>query len=479
MRRAVLPSALLTLIASQTSEAQQVTGDQAVSASQQSSAKSKLGPQSLGGELMFGKIGEDVFANLVLRLNFDRENWGVGFGVPLRLRIIDNDPQNDDDLGSVLRKEDWDEPADFLRVLRYVYVGDPSKTGPFYARLGELVGLSIGHGTIVHRYYNGFDLDRWRVGTNIAVNAGPFGADAVVGDLARIGDPSMAGLRLSLRPLPWLVGEEMPLADRFVIGATLMTDPRAPYMLAKTSSGTVKLNEDNHPIVADRQTLAIVGVDVGYELLRGDPISITPYIDFNKITNLEGGWGLHLGVLWGIHLPVLIDTFTVDLRTEYRRVAGDYAAPYFNTVHEIERYEYPPGSQTPKLLALEAGANRPGRNGVFFDLLAGLPSYIYVGGEYVDYDGGENDGTIRLSLEVPALEFIEFSAFYYRVNLTGLDDFFKLDDRSAVVAEAKIPLYYIFTLNLRWWRLWQANPDTGSYDATDDWSVGVGFAMPL
>lgn len=458
--------------------AAQITGDQAVQAAQSSSAKSKLPPDSFGGELMFGKIGEDVFANLMLRLSFDRENWGVGFGLPLRLRIIDNDPQNADDLGSILRKEDWDEPADFLRVLRYVYVGDPSKTGPFYLRLGELSGLSVGHGTIVHRYYNGFDLDRWRVGTNLAVNIGAFGAEAVVGDLARPADAALAGGRFTVRPLTLAMGDEVPLADRLVFGVSIMTDPTAPTALQRTPTGGTEIDEDKHPIVLREETLPILGADVGYELLRGSPLSITPYIDLNRITAVDDGLGLHIGILWGLRVPLVLDTFLVDLRTEYRRVSGDYTAPYFNTVYEVERYESPPGSGTPKLAALRNQTGLPGKNGVFFDILAGLPQFIYVGGEFIDYDGGQNDGSLRLSLEVPVLEFVQFSAFYYRVNISGLDDLFALDDRSAVVAEAKIPLYYIFTLNLRWWRLWQAVEPEG-YQAVDDWSVGVGFSLAL
>ena len=51
-------------------------------------ANGNLPPDTLGGELLFGQIDEDIFATLQLRLNFDRELWGIGVLVRVLLRII-------------------------------------------------------------------------------------------------------------------------------------------------------------------------------------------------------------------------------------------------------------------------------------------------------------------------------------------------------------------------------------------------------
>ncbi|MCC7383087.1 MAG: hypothetical protein IT384_14710 [Deltaproteobacteria bacterium] len=484
----------------------QIGADQALGAA--SDLRAKLKPPSIGGEVMFGKIGEDVFARTLLRFNYDAENWGIGLGIPLSIRLVDNDPKN----GKLLRIEDWDEPSDFFRLVRYVYVGDPSKTGPFYIRLGELAGLSMGHGTVIHRYYNGFDLNRYRLGTNVALNVGAFGVDAVIGDLVRPTDPTVVGFRFQVKPLMLVdLGESAPastgaaspdappgegaptpapapsetqegdglygaIADRLHVGFTLLVDPTAPLEL-RTSGAQVLLDDQENPQIARERALVVTGVDVGYDLLRG-LIRVTPYIDLNKITYVDSGWGFHAGVLWGLRIPAVIDTFTVDLRTEYRRVSGDYVSPYFNSTYEVERFEAPPGSRTPKLGSLVAQAGQPGKNGAVFDLVLGFPSFAYIGGEYINYDSAIPDGSIRLSLEVPALEVVELSAFYYRINIDGFSDMFALDDRSAIVAEARIPLYTFFSLNLRWWRVWRPE-QTGSYEAVDDWSVGFGFSFPL
>lgn len=470
----------------------QLTGDEALAAA--GAARSNLPPNTFGGEALFGKLGNDYFVTLALRLNFDREDWGIGFQLPLRLRLTKNDVSPAGDYFGVLRREDWDEWQKFLRVIRYVYIGRADKKGPFYVRIGELSGLTVGHGTIMYRYFNGIDLDRWHTGVNAAVNVGAFGGEAMVGDIT---DPYIAGLRFTVRPLELAMGEGW-LWDKLVLGTSIIADTRAPLRLrtsraTATSTPTVAFDDKRHPIVESDKTLAILGVDAGLEVVSTELLSITPYIDLNKMTQVANGWGLHLGVLWNFRLPVLIDTLTLDLRTEYRRVSGDYNAPYFNTTYEIERYQslgspaifvpgaggalvrqpLPPGQQT-KLATLASGT-APGRNGVFFDVLAGLPQFIFVGGEYIAYDGDRNDGSVRLSLEVPALKVVRFSAFYYRVNITGLSDMLKLDDRSAIVASASIPFYSFLSLNLRWWRVWRF--DSGDYKAVDDWSVGLGFNL--
>ena len=141
---------------------------------------------------MFGQLGEDIFATLNLRLNFDRDNWGLGFNVPVRFRLYDADPENQGDIGGLIRKEDWDELSDFFKVIRYAYIGQRDKKGPYYVRVGELSSLTLGHGTIVNRYTNGLDIDTFRMGANVAVNIGAFGGEIAVGDAARLEDPIIA-----------------------------------------------------------------------------------------------------------------------------------------------------------------------------------------------------------------------------------------------------------------------------------------------
>lgn len=499
LRLASVATVLLAAAAVPARARAQMTGGEAVAAA--AASRSMLPPDTLGGTALFGKIDEDWFLTLALRVSFDREDWGIGLQLPLRLRVIDNDPKNPNDYLGILRREDWDEPSKYLRVIRYVYVGQADKRGPFYVRVGELQGLTIGHGTIMYRYYNDIDVDSWHTGVDAAVNIGAFGGEAMISDVA---NPYVAGLRFTVRPLELALGDAWPW-HKLVVGANVVADGRAPLQLrttpiavpasggppgASTSSTgvAVALDSGNHPIVSRARALGIFGLDLGLEVVSTELLSITPYSDLNKMTIVDKGWGWHLGILWELRLPLLIDTLTIDARTEYRRVTGDYIGPYFDTVYEIERYQVlgtphdahgvplPVGAQT-KLNTLLSGATAA-RNGVFFSLLAGLPNLIAVGGDYIAYDGDRNDGSLRLTLDVPALKVVRFTAFYYRTGVSGLQDLVRLDDRSAIVASASIPVSSFFALQLMWWRIWRAEAD-GSYQAVDDWSAGLGFNIAL
>lgn len=471
--------------------------------------KSLLPPNTFGGELGFSQIDEDFFINLTLRLNMDWEQFGFGVQAPVRMRVWDRDPKTDDYLGFI-RREDWDEVRDFFRIIRYVYVGKWNKKGPVYVRIGELNNTTVAHGTIMHRYYNTLDVNRWHLGVNAALNIWALGAEVVINDVT---DPWVIGSRIYVRPLQMILGggetetsttageeqEKDPTKDdsegsywdNLHMGVSFFTDYKAPFSLERDQNNAIVVDGDGVPKVGASRPLFIYGVDVGFEVIETDLLSITPYVDLNKISRVDGGWGFHAGVLWGLHFPLLIDTLTFELRTEYRRVSGDYLGPYFNTVYEIERYQrltFGP-NPVPKFYSLRCNtvdAASPcnpdspgGRHGVFFDLIAGLPNFVLVGGEYVDYYGSpQPDGELRLSLEVPALSFFKFSAFYYRVNISGRKDLFKIDDRSAIVAQATIPIYWIFGLNLRYFRLWQADGE-GGFDAVHEWEVSVGFNLEI
>ena len=126
-----------------------------------------------------GKVDEDWFLTTRMQfgLAFPAPRLGCGesqsscstqlkvnFNVPVRWRVIDNDPQND----SLIREEDWDEISDYFKILRVIEYG--RKTEPLHVRLGELGSLVIGHGTIMNGYYNVVTTDNFAWGMNLNVN---------------------------------------------------------------------------------------------------------------------------------------------------------------------------------------------------------------------------------------------------------------------------------------------------------------------
>ena len=68
------------------------------------------------GRLGYGLIDNDHFLSINVGTALSWGKLGIGVQVPLRFRVVDNDPENE----GVLRKEEWDEVSDWTRVLRYV-----------------------------------------------------------------------------------------------------------------------------------------------------------------------------------------------------------------------------------------------------------------------------------------------------------------------------------------------------------------------
>ena len=177
--------------------------------------------------LGFGGIGEDFFLQLQLRSELNLGMVGFGFAVPLNMRVVDNDPQNEDDYYGLIREEDWDEPTDYLKVLRYVRLGH--KRDLFYLRAGEIAS-ELGHGTIMSRYLNNLDLDNFRLGLEFDVNTNYGGFESVIGDIGTVASDKagsrLVGARGYVKPLA-LVAPDSPF-NIFAVGATVVTDMNEP-----------------------------------------------------------------------------------------------------------------------------------------------------------------------------------------------------------------------------------------------------------
>ena len=83
-----------------------------------------------------GQSGDDVYMQISPRFEFSAGKWGFGLQVPLNLLVWE---YQDD--STVIRQEDWDEPSDFFRMIRYVQYGH--KRDPLYARFGTLASDSV------------------------------------------------------------------------------------------------------------------------------------------------------------------------------------------------------------------------------------------------------------------------------------------------------------------------------------------------
>jgi hypothetical protein len=428
--------------------------------------------QSLGAQMGFAQLNEDFFMQLTLKTELNLGPVGLGLQVPLNLRVWDRNPKNNNDYYGLIRREDWDRPADFIKVLRYVRLGH--KREPFYIRVGE-IAATIGHGTIMNRYLNNLDVNAFRVGTEFDINTDFGGVETVVSDLGTLYDTKnpdsrILGMRAHIKPIGLMAPDS--IANIFAFGASLVSDVNAPNTLTLDALGAPVVNKEKQLEVATTKAATVFGFDAEAELLHNALIDLVPYTDLNFIK--DAGWGFHGGVMVTAKMPIGID-LTIPVRLEYRRFRSDYIPAYFGTFYEVERYTAAPGTSTvPKGYGVRALSSSQGLNGYYGDLAFDFAGLFRIGAAYEDYQGG--DPNLQAFLAVPALETFQFKAFYARTHITGTNDIVKFDDRSMAVAEGRYQLvsyvYLVGRLSRRW-VLQETGPKAGEYVGANDWKFGI------
>lgn len=411
---------------------------------------------SIFGRVGFGQIDEDFFLSVAPGTVLRFGDFGFGIEVPLRFRVVDESPLQ----SGVLRDEDWDEVSDFTKILRFFEYRRPSD--PIYVRVGELVDVTLGHGTIVDHYYNTVDIDHYQTGVTGHYDTTYGGGELLLDNLV---DPNILALRGYVRPLSFF--DLAPIFRKLVVGLTYASDYQAPSKLRLDADGIAQVTGDGE-LDASTEVVSVYGLDLGWEVLRLDWIDLTPYFDLNFLDAL--GTGVHVGVLTNFRLPAETTLFT---RFEYRYLTQRYAAGYFNSLYEIERFRY--RSTQPKIRYLEDLRDGDGWHGFYGELTLLLLNQITISAIYEDYQGSGNSN-LAIRLRLPWLGPVLFQAYYAKRNFGSFEDIFELDG-ALLVAEARVKLLsflYVYAEYARQWHL--VGKDAPTYETVNDWDVGIGAA---
>ena len=382
------------------------------------------------------------------------------FSVPLRFRVQDNEPV---DGGGAFRREDWDEAAEYLRVIRGVEYGTPYD-GVFF-RGGELTDVRIGHRTIVDGYENVLDLDHFQWGLQSSVNTHYGGGELLLDNVA---DPELMGLRLYARPaLPDLA------LSRFALGWSLVSDraaPRAPCERHRQPRGERRRQLHRRRL----GTTGIMGFDAEY-VPAGERVRLTPYMDANAP---EGGSGWHVGAFLGWQIAPDV---VMDLRAEYRLLGEGYLPSYFGPLYEVERLSFLPveGSpvRAPKRTWLDL-TYLGRRSGYLGELGFNIRNRLYLSGTWEDARGPNNNAA-WIAIRVPAWSIVQFGARWVNTRFNGARGLFDPENALAT-AEARVlitPWLYVEGQANRRWALTEQGSARGDYTPVDDFALGAGVTF--
>lgn len=272
--------------------------------------------------------------------------------------------------------------------------------------------------------------------------------------------------------------------NRFAIGYSVVDDLNAPLNLEADGSGNLVIDPDTlTPRADDEENLRFTGYDAEFRLSPLRWLDITPYVDLNKIEEIENSEATHIG----LDTLFKFSSFKITFRPEYREFSSNYIVTYFDSTHVIERTIYNPGgtgdsktgsgsSNVTKLAYLKSLPDDGEKTkGYYGQLIFEWIETVIIETTYEDYDGPDNS-VIFTGLYVPALADFYISAYYTKKNYDDLRKSFVYDDRSLVAAVIGYNLFSGITLSVSYTRTWEYNDDTSSFEPVDETSYNIGYS---
>tara|TARA_B000000475_G_scaffold270114_1_gene265163 strand:- start:1287 stop:3569 length:2283 start_codon:yes stop_codon:yes gene_type:complete len=274
-------------------------------------------PFNMGLAVGSATINDTIYNQVALRPELSFGKLGVGLDLVM---YIDNEGN--------IRKDEWDEPSDFIDKILYLRWGQ--KSDPFWLMWGSLNNVTLGYGGLLNGYSNMMEFPSVRkVGINTGITFGKFGTEVF---LSNMKDFSRGGTLLGLRgtykvsdTLPITLGmnfvrdmnqfsglkdtdgDDYPdLFDDFPNDKDLWNDTDGDGIAdanggSKIPNGGWDIDADGNNILDAQQSdlklkpepfkstnsEAIAqgfGFDIGYPILKSKALSMEVYSEFNTLT---------------------------------------------------------------------------------------------------------------------------------------------------------------------------------------------------
>ena len=181
-------------------------------------------PFNMGLAVGSATINDTIYNQVALRPELSFGKLGIGLDLVM---YIDNEGN--------IRKDEWDEPSDFIDKLLYIRWGQ--KSDPFWLLWGSLNNVTLGYGGLLSGYSNMMEFPSVRkVGINTGFGFGNFGTEIF---LSNMKDFSRGGTLLGLRGT-YKISDAIPLT----IGMNFVRD-------MNQFSGLKDKDGDNYPDMFD------------------------------------------------------------------------------------------------------------------------------------------------------------------------------------------------------------------------------------
>jgi hypothetical protein len=490
---------------------------------------------SFGVGLGLTAIDNVYFAVVRPDLNLKFGQFSLGLGAPLRFEVANLqriDLTAGDPLDGIFgnagrfRTEDWDQIEDFVRPLRYVTYG--KKEDNVYVDINRVHASTIGHGQLVRRYAPNLDIDEDNIFANVdgygdyggvELMAGPFPLPRLLGGLAFI--KPMAILN-AITPLttPGSYGDMV--AESWSIGVSYVTDLNSPtglntrfnpadqrLQLVVDAANQLVWNNKVNPI---GDVVQGFGIDTELKLLKTDNIDIKVYADYSRLlfpadtsdnqsfAAFSGGGGAVGGLMrvsFGEKPVRPIEEEEEDvragrkprekkaahafrLRLEGRAFEPTYLPSYWNTMYEVDRFQFGFAENRAflptKIGYLASKINAPLRAGYYVEAAYAWVDAVGVSASFEDaYPLGDDDiiraKNLALHVESQGLGWLQLFATYHFRNFDAANagSIFSFEtDNEILYAGARLQILPIMFVNVAAQRSFRLGFDDDDTPGTPD-----------
>lgn len=385
----------------------------------------------------------------------------IGLGLDLRFDITPD---------GTLRHENFNEVSDYLSIIRYFRYGQ--KRDPVFVRIGALDYATLGNGSIMYLYNNSPSFDTRRIGAQLDIDFYNFGFESVY---SNFGERGIFGIRGYILPLKFTAIGDIPVIGNLELGATYTTDFNAK---AGVISGNIDPVSKKFVSTKDEGATGIIGFDIGLPIVRNSLVDWKLYFDYAKIVNF--GSGTSLGTMVQFNGLGLV---TLAAKLERRFNSDNYLPAYFNSMYELERFNFDSVSGVSSKISTLANLKDVG-NGFFGELFASVLGYVDILGSYQRFDKYPESGILHIAsaVEPEGMPFI-LRAGYDKRNIKDEADLFKLDDRSYFFVETGYKPYPFLIVSLVYnWTftpLRDADDNILSYEPQKRIEPRISFYYPL
>lgn len=411
-----------------------------------------------------------VSATPMLDLHFLDKRLALHLGATLNFTIFDPNGGGFAVAGK-LRRRDWDDPRDFVKILRRFQYG--RKEEKLFFRLGRVGAASIGHGTVMRRYNNNLNVNDTRVGLELDAHLPWVGAEAFVGDVT-LKSQVLAGLAF-VKPLAIFLDHPIPRSLSF--GVHYAGDLTAPTALLRDDSGVVLTDGAENPRFSVTK-VNFLGADFEIKPVRvGDQVDIKLYGDFTQM--LTYGNGITIGTLGRFNFGTS-PMFGLRARIEYRNLGDRYLPNYFDMFYEIQKLQVVTVSATTfaptKLEYLKSFRTGRRRHSFYAEGTFSIVDKFAISVAY-ERGGGELEQHFLIHAEFTALDWLRFFATYHKRNFGNANELFKFQQNDLVYGQARLEVLPILFINGRMMKsfMWDPGVDfgLGGFRNVLDWKVDV------